>query len=411
MSTLPRVVVVGAGFAGLASALNLHGSGVPVTVLEARDRVGGRVWSVRLENGAVAELGAEWIMAGDAAVLGLAARFGIPVVPTGVDYKLREARGPNAASVQEQETYLVAANEARARVSAGEASGLTLGRFLSSLEGTEAQRTTLQMRLQGTCATDLDRVALRITEGDRAFAPGGGAYFRLGPGNQRLAEAIAGALPDVRLRARVHRIEHDKQGVTVHADGGAVRAAAAVVAVPVTVASRLRFEPALPEELSVALRELPMGEASKLAVATDGEPALRAIQSTAEPMWCWVANGEDGRPRHAVTSFAGSELAQEILRTSSGDPGPWLARLRAMNPDLPLGGQARMKAWAGDELALGSYSAWDNRSWDRLERFTRTVGRVAFAGEHTAGPDHYATMNGALLSGERAAEQTLEILG
>jgi monoamine oxidase len=404
-------VVVGAGLAGLASALNLHETGVPVTVLEARTRVGGRVRSVRLGNGAVAELGAEWIMAGDAAVLELAARFGIPAVPTGVDYKLREARGPEAASIAEQEAYLLAANDARARVSPGEATGLTLGRFLSSLEGTDTQRTTLRMRLQGTCATDLDRVALRVTDGERAFTPGRSTYFRLGPGNQRLAEAIAAALPDVRLGARVDRVEHDKRGVTVHMGDRAVRAGAVVVAVPLTMASRLGFEPALPEELSVALRELPMGVASKLAVATEGEPSLRAIQSTTEPMWCWVANGEDGRPRRAVASFAGSALAQEVLGTAAGDPGPWLARLRALNPDLSFGNEVRMQAWGTDPLTLGSYSAWDNRSWDRLERFTRTVGRIAFAGEHTAGPEQHGTMNGALLSGRRAAEQAREILG
>ena len=267
------------------------------------------------------------------------------------------------------------------------------------------------MRLQGTCATDLDRVALRITDGERAFRPGRGTYFRLGPGNQRLAEAIAAGLPDVRLGAAVDRVEHDKRGVTVHAGGRAARAAAVVVAVPVTMTSRLRFEPALPEELSVALRDLPMGVASKLAVATEGEPSLRAIQSTAEPMWSWVANGEDGRPRHVVASFAGSELAQDQLATASGDPGPWLARLRELHPDLSFGSEVRMQAWATDELTRGSYSAWDNRSWDRLERFTRTVGLVAFAGEHTAGPEHYGTMNGALLSGQRAAAQILEILG
>jgi monoamine oxidase len=56
------VVVVGAGFAGLAAALDLHDHGLSVVVLEARDRVGGRVLSVELENGEVAELGAEWIM-------------------------------------------------------------------------------------------------------------------------------------------------------------------------------------------------------------------------------------------------------------------------------------------------------------------------------------------------------------
>jgi monoamine oxidase len=65
MDTSAGAVVVGAGLAGLSAALVLHDAGVPVTVLEARDRVGGRVWSVQLGNGAIAELWAEWFMAGD----------------------------------------------------------------------------------------------------------------------------------------------------------------------------------------------------------------------------------------------------------------------------------------------------------------------------------------------------------
>jgi monoamine oxidase len=112
-----------------------------------------------------------------------------------------------------------------------------------------------------------------------------------------------------------------------------------------------------------------------------------------------------------MTSFAGSELAQLSLGAAAGDPGPWLERLSAMNPDLTWSGAPVMKTWALDPLAAGAYVAWDNRSWDRMEEFQRTVGRVAFAGEHTAGADHHGTMEGALRSGVRAAMQVLEIIG
>ena len=57
-----RAVVVGAGFAGLAAADDLQRAGWEVTVLEARDRVGGRVWSQRLDNGALVEMGAEFVL-------------------------------------------------------------------------------------------------------------------------------------------------------------------------------------------------------------------------------------------------------------------------------------------------------------------------------------------------------------
>jgi len=389
----------------LAGGLHLRDAGVPVTVLEARDRVGGRVWSVRLDNGAVAEMGAEWIMAGDRTVLGLAERFGISAVETGADYKLREARGPNAASIPEQEAHLVTANELRAAIGRDAAAASTLGGFLRDVPGTQAQRTTLRMRLQGTCAADLDDVTLQVTDGERAFAPGGGVYHRLGPGNQSLALAMAAALPDVRLGERVLAMAGDADGVTVRTTSGELRAAAAVVAVPAPIAASLRFEPALPTDLSEALTQLRLGPASKLAVATSSEPSLRSVQSTELPMWCWVANGQDGRPRPCVTSFAGSPLAQQELRTADGDPEPWIARLRALNQDLELTDDVRMHAWATDPLAGGAYSAWDARSWDRMPLLSRSIGRIAFAGEHTAGPQHYATMEGALRSGARAAEQ------
>jgi monoamine oxidase len=81
-----------------------------------------------------------------------------------------------------------------------------------------------------------------------------------------------------------------------------------------------------------------------------------------------------------------------------------------LNPDLRFTGETRMQAWATDPLTGGAYSFWDSASWDRMPLFQQSVGRVAFAGEHTAGPEHYATMEGALRSGERAADQVLEML-
>ncbi len=84
--------------------------------------------------------------------------------------------------------------------------------------------------------------------------------------------------------------------------------------------------------------------------------------------------------------------------------------MSALNPDLTFAGAPVLKSWALDPLAAGAYVAWDNRSWDRMEEFQRTVGRVAFAGEHTAGADHHGTMEGALRSGVRAAMQVLEIV-
>jgi len=88
---------------------------------------------------------------------------------------------------------------------------------------------------------------------------------------------------------------------------------------------------------------------------------------------------------------------------------PWLEALRSMNPDLTLVGEPVLYSWADDPFTLGAYSTWNPASWDRRRVLAEPVGRLAFAGEHTAG-DRHGTMDGALRSGRRAAEQILRVL-
>jgi monoamine oxidase len=402
--TSQTAIVVGAGLAGLSAALELHDAGVPVLVLEARERVGGRVWTTTLPNGAIVELGGEWIMPGDTTIEALAGRFDLVLAETDADYGRREPWGSHAASVAEQDRFL---DEARRSwtVSGAERSAGTFGGFLASVPGDDGARAQVRHRLQGTCAQDLDLVAASAGEGLLAAHPG--PFRRLGRGNQGLAIAIADALPEVRTGASVELIEHHEDGVVVRIGDHEEVGAAALVAVPAPIAARIRFDPSLPDDIATAHAGLAMGEASKFAVGTLGEPTVRARQSTELSMWCWVAMGDDGRPRPCVASFAGSPSTQRALSIADGRITPWLEALTRMNPDLRFDGEPVMYAWADDPYTLGSYAAWDEASWRRIDAFSRPVGRIAFAGEHTAGPDHHGTMEGALRSGRRAAAQIL----
>ena len=85
--------MVGAGLAGLVAAEELARGGAEVAVLEARPRVGGRVWSQRLPNGAVVEMGAEYILPGNTAIRELAERFGLGLWDKGMRYGRRDPRG------------------------------------------------------------------------------------------------------------------------------------------------------------------------------------------------------------------------------------------------------------------------------------------------------------------------------
>jgi monoamine oxidase len=410
MHTTPRVLVVGAGFSGLSAARRLADAGVDVTVLEARERVGGRVWSVTLTNGAVVEMGAEWIMAGDSRVREVAERFDLGLVETRASYGRREPWGAGAASLEAQDRFLERANDAIAALPSERVASMSVGQFLASLDDDEGARSIVMLRLAGTCAMDLHEVALAEFGVERPFSTHVDRYERVGVGNQAIAGELAASLPDVRTGHAVDAIEHDGEGVTVRVGPHAERADAVVVAVPSPIAARMTFLPALPDALASALASLRLGEASKFAVATKEHPPARSRQATDRSMWCWTANGEDGRTRRCVAAFAGSHAAQESLGVTRGEVLPWLEAVRSMNPDLTLVGEPVLYAWADDPFTLGGYSSWDPASWRRREVLTRPVGPIAFAGEHTAG-EHHGTMEGALRSGDRAAGQVLDRLG
>jgi monoamine oxidase len=252
-------------------------------------------------------------------------------------------------------------------------------------------------------------VALASFQGDRPFSPHGDRYFRMATGNQSLATAMAGSLPDVRTGHAVDAIERDDDGLTVRVGPHAERADAVVVAVPAPIVARLTFSPALPADVADAYEGLRMGNASKFAVATKQRPPARSRQAADRSVWCWTAAGEGGKTRRCVASFAGSPAAQASLGVTRGELAPWLEAVRAMNPDLTLVDEPVMYAWADDPYTLGAYSTWDPASWARRQVFARPAGALVFAGEHTE-HEHHGTMEGALRSGRRASAQVLQAL-
>ena len=406
--------MVGAGLAGLTAAWELARRGVAATVVEARDRVGGRVWSRRLDNGAIVEMGAEWIMPDDDALRELCRSLSVELADAGVDYRRREPRGPRAPTLEEVDELLELAASARARVDDGRAASMTVGDFLRSLPAPEGPLAALRSRLQGTCATDLGIVALRAMNSDHAFRGEPARYARASAGNQSVATALVARLPDVRLEHRAQQVRQHDERVTVRGvssiGGWTVQADAVIVAVPPRLVGELTFDPPLPLPQARALAEMPMGVASKLAVGTSGDPPLRSVQSSSLPFWCWTALGADRAARRAVTSFAGSAAAQTTLRTESGDPATWMRRISELVPEVALEGTPIMKSWGDDELSRGSYSAIDNPTYDRANLLGRPLDGAFFAGEHTAGPLEHGTMNAAVRSGIAAAEQAASML-
>jgi len=189
-----RTVVIGAGFAGLAAACELADRGHDVLVLEARDRVGGRVWSERLGD-AVMERGAEFVLDGYDELRRLARRYALDLADTGMSYYVREPRGVDVDTAELQE-----AGRAAARAAAG-GGRRTVRELVGGLDLAPAVADAVVARVEISCAQGADALHPGVLDHLGVFEPL--PSHRIAGGNQALADAMAERLGDrVRLGRR-----------------------------------------------------------------------------------------------------------------------------------------------------------------------------------------------------------------
>jgi monoamine oxidase len=391
-----QVIVVGAGLAGLVAARRLVGEGLNVVVLEARDRVGGRVWSHRFPNGEVVELGGEWISTTQTPVIGLAEELGLGLVDTGMDFTSRDPVGGPPIPEGEHRRLGMALVARMSALGPVELERMTVDELLDGLGDQGPAMTVLRSRLEGTAGVSLKEIS--AAEIGEEFGIGDqGSYFRIEGGNDRLAKEAAQDL-DVRLEKIVSSIHQSPDGVEVVVRNEVFRASTVVLAVPLGVLKRMVFEPELPKDVTDALDMLRMGDAVKVAVATEGEPPMFRRQDTDIPGWYWTGLSPDGSARRAITGFAGSRLGAETLAAQAGQ------RLARSAPETTLRGKPVVVDWGSDIFAAGCYSVIGPGHRQLLDVLSRPWGRVFLAGEHVNGT---GTIEGAIVSGAMAARKLL----
>lgn len=318
-----RVVVVGAGVAGLAAAQELAEQGYEVVVVEARDRTGGRVWTYDLDGQPV-DLGASWIHGIDGnPVAQLADEEGIEVVPTDYDDAVlydqdgdEVSEGARVAVAEDVEAAVAAAAEQAEDQDEDSSLGEALAAELDQTPG-EARLRTNQAIVAGIeheYAADVDDLSLfwwdegEDDEGEDVVFPNG---------YQQVVEVLAKGL-DVRLEHEVWAVRWGDGEAVVGTSGGDLPADAVVLTLPVGVLQEggPTFDPPLPEDKAAAIDRLGMGVLDKVAFAFDedfwDETTLIGYVSGTRGEWAEWLNLEPATGEPVLIGFVAGSAAEAV---------------------------------------------------------------------------------------------------
>jgi monoamine oxidase len=473
MITEADVIVVGAGLAGLTAARALADADRSVIVLEARDRVGGRVVGHPIGDGKIVEMGGQYAGPTQDRILALAAELGVPTFPTYDEgakvLHFRGKRGTYRGAIPRiSPLTLVEVGRAQARLEslarqvppeapwtaprAAAWDGQTFETWIRRNAGSRAARTLLALGIEAVFACEPGDISLlhvlfyarSAGSFQRTIATTGGAQQdRFAGGSQLIAERLAGRLPEgtVVLGAPVRRIQAGDGRVTVSAgwaatppgagaapgaDDGAGRAPGpgeysgrrVIVSAPPALAGRISYDPPLPHWRDQLTQRTPMGSVIKCQAVYD-EPFWRADglsgQATGDGEGARVVfdnSPPDGSPGVLLGFLEGDE-ARRLGRASPDERRRAVLSsfVRYFGPRAATPAAYAELDWQREQWSGGCYGTlFGPNVWTRYGHALREpAGPVHWAGTETA-TVWSGYMDGAVRSGERAAAEVLATL-
>lgn len=443
------VVVVGAGLAGLVAAREVERGGASVVVVEARDRVGGRLLNEPIGDDKIVEVGGEWVGPTQDRVAALIAELGLETFAThtagsnlleldgnlsrysGTIPRLGPAVLADVALARWRIARMARRIDPAAPWAGPGADRLDAQTFATWLRHGMRTRTARQLMtvagrtVWGAEPSEMSLLhVLFYVRSGHGFdmlmdVEGGAQQDRLVGGSHLLATRLAEQLGDrVALSAPVRRIEAAEDGLSVEADGVTARARRAIVALPPALRTRIAYEPALPPaQAQLGLRMAPGWLVKAMAIYP--EPFWRddglsgeALSDTGPASLTFDNSPPDGAPG-VLLGFLGGDDARRAAKLPPAERRQAVlagfARLfgdTALRPERFIELDWARERWSGggptSNMAPGGWTAYG-------PSLREPVGPVHWAGTETA-TEWSGYMDGAVRSGERAAAEVLAAL-
>ena len=414
-----KVVILGAGLAGLAAAFHLKKHGYAVAVLEARDLIGGRVNTKILDTTPplTIEMGGEWVGMTHKRIHTLCKEFGLKLVKhalnTSLLYRGKYSPAGKWKFSRKWRDKLHELNSRFPRFTKEQIDELEetdWWHFLIANHVPQKDIDILDLLESTDYGEDIRFVSAYNALAD--FQTGGlgeeATYFRIDGGNSKLPHAFAEqvGIDAIKLGHVVSEIEQSESGVIVHcANGTTWEASRVICALPAPIVSTILWSPELPTRQKHVYETLTYCRIIKVSVQFSRRFWKEDFEVATDTLADFVYHSTQNQPGEegVLTSYAVGDRAYVLSHQSDEEKIKTVcaALELAFGDVLPFAQAVTSYYWADDEYSMGAYALFENGPIETQEILRAPHGGVYFAGDHTS--DLRGFMEGAIESGENAA--------